>query len=309
MSLWDAAVERDGGRYLQDDFLKRWLFADRLAARDDGDWMSFYAYEGPGHVWKYMVWIRDFDYPDWFRKQPRYQELIRTSVERDRAALAALGLDEGDLKLRRIGVYNMQDYVLQRFYPVPEAQALRTVLDFGAGHGRMANLAFSNLDETTETIIAVDGIPGSYLTQRAYYTGLGLRLADYLDITDAGAELDVAQAAVDHDVVHLPTWRLDLVPDASVDMVTCVQVLKELPRRLVPHVLAQFARVVKPGGALYVRDHLQDHNPNQMPMDELFAAHGFVLEFAPHVADRRDIHGVPRIWRRLDVERYFGRQD
>jgi SAM-dependent methyltransferase len=215
---------------------------------------------------------------------------------------AGFGSGAGDLDLEAVGIYNAQDYLLQRFYPVPDRHRPRVLLDFGAGHGRMANLAFRLDDSVTETMIAVDGIPAPYLVQRAYYTGLGLTVADYLDDRAAGREFDVAKQQVDRDVVHLPTWRLDLVPNRSVDLVCCIQVLKELPRRLVVNVLEQFSRVVKPGGAIYVRDHVLQHHPNMMPIDQLLLANGFVREFAPHVRDQADIHGLPRVWRRLDPE-------
>ena len=172
----------------------------------------------------------------------------------------------------------------------------RTVLDLGPGNGRLAN-AFLHGDAPVDTVIAVEGIAGPYLTQRAYYTGLGLQVADYLD-TDEPAAFDVAAAARSNDVVHLPTWRLDLVPDASVDLVCAVQVLKELPAATVHFVLEHLGRIVRPSGAVYVRDHLAGHDLTGLPTDDLLVARGFALEFAPQVRDRVDLHGLPRLFRR-----------
>lgn len=298
--LFASVAERDRAEYLDADFLDKWLFVEQLSSRAHIQEMSFFDYEGPGHLLKFLGWIDKFRYQDWFvESRP---DLVEHSIARDLDALRALGLSPDGVDLRAVGVYNAQDYQLQRFYPVPDRQRPRVVLDFGAGHGRMANLAFRPEDQVTETMIAVDGIPSSYLTQRAYYHGLGLRVADYLDHRAEDRAFDVASLAPGHDVIHLPTWRLDLVPDATVDLVCCVQVLKELPRRLVVHLLRELSRVVKPGGAVYVRDHVLHHHPNMMPIDQLLTANGFVLEFAPHVQDRVDIHGLPRVWRRLDTE-------
>ncbi|MGP1352762.1 MAG: class I SAM-dependent methyltransferase [Parasphingopyxis sp.] len=297
-------AERDRETHLTHDFLAKWLFVDRLYARGQRKEMNFYEYEGPGHVLKYMRWIHHFDYRDWF--DAKDDPLVATSVERDRACLEKLGLPQQDIGLDAIGIYNVQDYRLQRFYPVPDRLKPRTILDFGAGHGRMANLAFHPGEDVTDLMIAIEGIEGSYLTQRAYYTGLGLRFADYVDYRAEDREFDVAALADDHQLLHLPTWRFDLVPDASVDLICCVQVLKELPRPLTAHVIEQFGRVAKPGGAIYIRDHLQDHNPNHMPIDQLLAANGFVPEFLPQVHDRAEIHGVPRIWRKFDASLYLG---
>jgi SAM-dependent methyltransferase len=293
-----AKLDRDD--HLTEDYLDRWLFVEHIKDRPHIKEMSFFEYAGPEHLLKFFNWIDKFPYSDWFVDARKH--LVAESVRRDLACLDALGLARGDLDIEAVGLYNAQDYLLQRFYPVPDRQQPRVILDFGAGHGRMANLAFRSDDDVTETMIAVDGIPSSYLTQRAYYSGLGLGVADYLEARIEGQDFDVAKLQADHDVVHLPTWRLDLVPDQSVDLVCCVQVLKELPRKLVLHVLEEFARVVKPGGAIYVRDHTLHHHPNMLPIDQLLLANGFVLEFAPQVRDRVDIHGLPRVWRRLDPE-------
>lgn len=300
--LFNRVMAHDA-RYRRDDYLHRWLFAERLYARNQRKEMSFFEYEGPSHLIKYLRWIHQFDFTDWFLAG--HEDLVEASVIRDRRVVAELGLRLGNTNLDAIGTYNAQDYLLQRFYPVPDAQRPRTILDFGAGHGRMANLALRPEDGVTELMIAVDGIAGSYLTQRAYYAGLGLAFADYVDFRAEDGAFDFAALRQTNQLLHLPTWRLDLIPDASVDLVCCVQVLKELPRQLVPFVLQAFARMVKPGGAIYIRDHVQDHHPNQMPIDALLLANGFTLEFAPQVRDRIEIHGVPRIWRRIDPALYF----
>lgn len=298
------AKEDDRADYITDSFLERWLFAERLYERGLRKEMSFFEYQGPKHIIKYLRWIDRFDYVDWFGKD--IESLAELSVARDRACVEALSLPGLDrVNIEAIGTYNAQDYRLQRFYPIPHSMRPRTILDFGAGHGRMANLAFSPADETTELMIAVDGIEGSYLTQRAYYTGLGLQFADYIDERADKRIFDFADLAAKNQLLHLPTWRFDLIPDATVDLVCCVQVLRELPRRLTALVIEQFGRVVKPRGAVYVRDHLQGHNPNNMPIDKLLLANGFVPEFTPQIRDQAEMHGVPRIWRKLDPELYF----
>jgi SAM-dependent methyltransferase len=230
--------------------------------------------------------------------------LVEASAERDRKCAQAVGIEVPTETLRTVGRYNAQDYLFQRLYPVPEHQTVRAILDFGAGLGRTANLAFGAPGNTTEFMVTVDGIPSTYLTQRLYFQGLGLRFADYLDGAAEGMRFDVGELRRRCQLVHLPTWRMDLIPDASMDLVSCVQVLRELPQKLFVHAAAQFARILKPGGALYVRDHFQHHNPNQMPQDEVLLASGFVLEFRAQVRDRVDIHGIPRIWRRFDPNLY-----
>lgn len=304
--LFDRVTARDREEKLAPDYMTKWLFIDRLITRGKQKQMSFYDYRGPQHVLRFMKWIDHYEFADWF---PQLTEpLVAASKQRDLDCLARLGLEPGELDLDTIARYNAQDYLLQRAYPMPERMAPRTILDFGAGHGRQANLAFHDGDKVTDTLIAIDGIPSSYLTQRAYYEGLGLRLADYIEYRDEDRPFDVSALRGDHDVLHLPTWRFDLVPDQSVDLAIAVQVLREIPRRLVVHVLSELGRVIKPGGALYIRDHTR-HDPNQMPMETLLLANGFALEFAPQVKDRVELHGLPRIWRKIDPELYLEPDD
>jgi hypothetical protein len=143
--------------------------------------------------------------------------LVEASAERDRKCAQAVGIEVPTETLRTVGRYNAQDYLFQRLYPVPEHQTVRAILDFGAGLGRTANLAFGAPGNTTEFMVTVDGIPSTYLTQRLYFQGLGLRFADYLDGAAEGRRFDVGELRRRCQLVHLPTWRMDLVPDASMD--------------------------------------------------------------------------------------------
>jgi len=304
-ALFRAAQDRDQELLTDKAWLARWLFADALAARGERAEMSFYDYEGPAHLRKFFAWLQGMTVNDYFDAEV-IEPLIQESVTRDRACFSRLGVGVTDAWLRQVGRYNAQDWLFQRAYPVPERQRIRVMLDFGAGHGRMANLGFAATREPLGKYIAVDAIPGTYLTQRAYLSTLLESFTDYIDV--GGEAFGEGLISNDVQALHLPTWRFDLIPDASVDLVCCVQVLKELPRRLVDWVVAQFARVLKLGGALYIRDHSQFHHPNQMPIERVLAAHGFVIEYDPHIRDRSDLHGIPRIWRKFDVG-VFLRQD
>lgn len=283
----------------------RWLFAERLAARGERGEMGFSAYEGPDHLVKFFTWHRRAAFPDVFGTA--IADLAAASAEADRRVFQRLGLNCDDLLVAKMARYNAQDYALQRAYAVPERQRIKVLLDFGAGHGRMANLAFATPrpGERVRCYIAVDGIPSTYFVQSLYFQALGLSVWDYFDHADEGVgPEDVAAAIQSHDVVHLPTWCLSLIPDGTADLISCVQVLKELPGELLPWLLPHFARIAQPAGALYIRDHLQLHNPNHMPIDLLTQAAGFALEFAPMIRDRAEIHGLPRIWRKVDPSLY-----
>jgi hypothetical protein len=280
----------------------RWLFAERLNARGDRKEMGFAAYEGIGHLVKFFNWHIRGQFPDPF-PPGQIDPLVETATATDERVFAGLGLTDKKCMIPRIARYNAQDHILIHAYSGPDRNIPRVLLDFGAGHGRLANLGFNAPDPAQRftKMFAVDAIASTYLTQLSYYRGLGLRVWEYLDHQSGEpTQTDVVRAMEDHDVVHLPTWRLDLVPDGSIDMISCIQVIKELPGPLVPDILKTFARVTTACGAIYIRDHQQFHNPNHMPVDLLLQANGFDREFAPHWRDRIEIHGLPRIWRKVD---------
>lgn len=300
--LFRTVAAADLPRFGVPEAAVRWLFAERLAARGERGEMGFSGYEGPAHIAKFFGWLRRAELADFFGAD--VDDLIAASLQTDRTVFSHYGLPFDEALVRKIGRYNAQDYVLQRAYSVPERQQIRVFLDFGAGHGRMANLAFSTprTGGRLRSYVAVDGIPSTYFTQAAYFAALGLTVWDYFDqVGDTVGAAEIAAAIGSHDIVHLPTWCLPLVPDGAVDMISCVQVLKELPGELVPWLLPHFGRIVQPAGSLYVRDHPQFHNPNHMPIDLLIQAAGFALEFAPMWRDRSEIHGLPRIWRKVDA--------
>lgn len=293
----NAAAEATGANAA----LTSWLFTDLKLSAGHLEAMQFYDFVGADHLTKFFRYIRGFKYPD-FLDREAVQALADLSVANDRRAFDSLGLRVDPAFPANIGLYNAQDYLFQRAYAVPDRQQVRRVLDFGAGHGRQANLAFSAPGSKVETYCAIDGIPASYLTQRMYCDALGLKVYDYLD--HVGESLDLAAAEADFDVFHFPTWRLADLPDDYFDMVCAVQVLRELSREVLLHVVPHLVRVLKPGGAFYVRDHQTFHNPSGMPQHEVLAGHGLQIEYDPSLRDGLDVHGVPRIWRKFDARRY-----
>jgi SAM-dependent methyltransferase len=293
-------AEHDCKQIEGSDDIYRWLFIDRKLARGEATDLNFYGFDGKGHVGKFFNWIRGFRYADYF-DNAIIAPLAALSARRDEAIFHTLGLNASPEVLRNIGRYNAQDYIYQRMYPVPDRQKLRKILDFGAGHGRSANLTFGAENSDTDLMIAVDSIPASYLTQRVYYAALRCRVFDYMDHRDLTRE-DFVDICADYDIIHLPTWRMDLIPDNFLDMVCCVQVLREIPQRLFLNLVGNFWRVLHAGGAFYIRDSNELHNPNQLPQDLIISSSGFLLEFYPRVINLKDIHGIPRIWRKFDPE-------
>lgn len=299
VELFEGVKERDSSFLQGRDWLTDWLFVRRQLARGKNTDKNFLGFDGPSHLTTFFRYLKGPSFPDYL-PEAVMAPLVDASALRDEDVLSRLGLQcESDL-IRKVARYNAQDYVLRQPYAVPARQQARVRLDFGAGHGRQANLIFAPVDNHQRDelqLIAIDGVVSSYLTQALYFQALGLGVGEYVL---SSPSITFEELRIGGPVTHLPTWRFDLVPSKSVDEITAVQVLREIPRRLLLWVLQEFARVLKPGGALYVRDSPLQHSPNMLPQEALIGMAGFTLEWRPHVREGVDLHGVPSIWRRQD---------
>jgi len=164
-----------------------------------------------------------------------------------------------------------------------------TVVDFGPGAGRLS----AQWTVQGATYIGVEGIPETYCIQKQFYSLVYDKFVDYLDKPDLKIKPDSKI------LYHIPSWRQELIPDKSVDLVSTVQVLGELRPEMLNFTVDQFARIIKPGGFLYIRDHGKRHNPNKMNIPETVAARGFELLFEPDYTDLEDVHGIPKLWKRI----------
>lgn len=235
--------------------------------------------------------------PDYF-DQDKVNELIEKSTAFDTKLLASQGLDFDFSNYDQcIARNNAQDFILANFYPMQSAENGLRVLDFGAGYGRQANLWTQEADEDL-VFVAVDAIPKSYCLQHLYYSNTDRTFHDYAVERDNFKLDDNAKG-----IYHLPTWRFDLIPDNYFDKILVVQVLQELNEPLVKYVIGQFKRILKDTGILYIRDHMNAWRPtHKLDVDEHLASHGFTLEFKPHIVDKKDLHGIPRMWRKTNPE-------
>lgn len=192
-----------------------------------------------------------------------------------------------EIDLKNHAMYSAQDFYFQNIRRSTSSREPYVVLDFGSGCGRMAS---PWTQDGSACFVSVDGIPPTYCLQHLFYSLLGAPYIDYL--IDPSMKLSLDKAGI----VHIPSWRLDLLPDRSVDLVSAVQVLGEIRPEMLRYVLDQFSRILRPGGRMYVRDHGIRHNPNAANISELIASLGFNAFFEPNYVDMVDIHGVPKIW-------------
>lgn len=287
MNNFSQMLERD--RAWVEDWMLTWDYQDNKRPYTPGYPQDFYIYLGPDDLAKWWAWQGKAKRPDYYPSQ-QSAELVQLSKRFDQRTAEKLGISFDFTCYDPIGRNNAQDYLITHMYPVPQRQQIRRVLDFGAGYGRQANL-WSQLEEDLQ-YVAMDAIPQSYLLQYLYYSCLDHDLHEYMNdpygfkISETG-------------YYHLPTWRTDLLPDNHFDLVILTQVLPEINAKLVAFMIGIFRKKLKPGGALYLRDHGKNWAPvHNLDVDQLLAKNGFVLEFKPYVIDKQDIHGIPRIWRR-----------
>ncbi len=289
---FNDALARDRER--APEWMTRWDYQEGLKKRkrtyEDGVVNDFFTFGGAPDLLKWMSWFRA-DYPDYIKDQ-RITELVNASRANDERITRALSLElDKSFYDKRVGLNNAHDHLLPQSYPVPERARIRAVLDFGAGYGRQANLWATQ--DPDLCYIGMDAIVNSYCLQHLYYNGLGVPVSDYIDAPST--------FSFQHKpgIQHIPTWRSDLVPDGSVDLVMCVQVLPELNSRLVRHMLGEFHRMLKPGGALYIRDHAYTWKPTDtFDVEQHLGTNGFDLEFRAHIINDVELHGIPRIWRK-----------
>ncbi|MDQ3111273.1 MAG: class I SAM-dependent methyltransferase [Bacteroidota bacterium] len=284
----------------KDQFIKDWLVTweyqeirkKRKIGYDDEIITDFFEFNSAEELVKWMNWFGD-SYPDYIGTE-KVKELIAKSRKTDEQILSKLGQQYDMTRYdHRIGMNNAHDFLLPQIYPVPERNRIHTVLDFGAGYGRQANLWTA---DGSVTYIGMDAIVSSYCLQNLYYKTLAGSVVDYIE-DPAKFKIDTGKKGI----FHLPTWRTDLVPDNSLDLVMCVQVLPELNPRLVRFMMKQFHRMLKPGGALYIRDHAYTWKPTgEFNVEKYLSKNGFVLEYKAHIINDSDLHGIPRIWRKVD---------
>lgn len=247
---------------------------------------NFFGFKGASELTQWMNWFLAY-YPDYIQNDA-IRALVAKSRTTDERLLKQQGLDYvWTMCDNRIGINNAHDFMLPQVYPVPKRNRNKAVPDSGAGYGRQANL----WHDQPVAYIGMDWIINSYCLQNIYYKTLTDNVTDYID-NPAAFRFDAGKPGI----YHLPMWHLNLIPDNSLDLVMCVQVLPELGPRLVRYLVKQFERILKPGGAWYIRDHAYAWKPTgNFDLEAYLPENGFTLEYKAHIINDKDNHGVPRI--------------
>jgi SAM-dependent methyltransferase len=303
-----SVLERDrrAGK-LSDPAVADWRYIRRT--RHDVDQPLVFEYNGPGDL---LHWIADrFDRLDagdfgaarsrsFWRARPSYlphgDELIARSASAHERILSGLdGVAYDPVLHAPQDVYNVQDF----HYCTALGSGIRTVLDYGAGYGRQAFLFATALEGAR--YVAVDAIEQPYLVQRWVFERLGLARWDYVDDPDADRETVERALAEGSGTFHVPSWRLDLLPEGAVDLVLFVWSLYEMSGEAARAAVAACRRLVRLGGYVYIRD--MPHSVSyRFDPERRLRDGGFELVYASRTITGDELHGRQRLYRRTRPE-------
>ena len=194
-----------------------------------------------------------------------------------------------------ISEYTAADYLFQNI----TNKKIENVLDFGSGIGRQAMHWGGDVN-----FFSIDAIQSLYLLQNRIYSILFPdRLVEYFVNRDACKKIDVS--INEKKLYHLPTWQMDLIPDNSIDLIICVQVLNEIDEKTVRYVIEQFKRIAKNNCVLYVRDHENHYTPAlNVRVGKILLDYGFEVVYR-YQGLSSDLEGVPRVWCNTDFRSSF----
>ncbi len=183
---------------------------------------------------------------------------------------------------------------------LPKRLQPRNILEIGAGYGRQINLW-----RKTKNLIfcSLEAVEAQYIAQNQYYSYVDeLKLNEYFD-NPKNFKIQNLPG-----IYHLPTWRMDLLPENFFDYVIAVQVLQELGAELIEKLLEIFCKCIKPGGAIYVRDNDLEWVPgHKLDLHKILPDLGFEIEFRPILKNKHDTLGLPRIYRKPEIKNYIYR--
>jgi SAM-dependent methyltransferase len=292
------ARDRELGR-LSSPRLIDWTYITKSRTIEDRE--RLFSYDGPHHL---RHWITghfagldaaEFEpRPIGYWQRPAFAPQIDALIERSSQAheqlLAAAELEAPPGIHAAQDVYNAQDF----YYCTAFGTGIKTILDYGAGYGRQAMLFSTTLEGAS--YIAVDAVEQSYVLQQWVFRALGLDLLDYIDEPAITPERVDAELRNGRQALHLPSWRLDLLPDGSVDLAMFVWSLHEMSEDAARAAVRECGRVIRRGGYLYIRDGAHEFS-FRGGADRFVRAAGFELVAEPHRGFEGEVHGQVRLYR------------
>jgi SAM-dependent methyltransferase len=242
------------------------------------------------HVKRWLEWYRPHHFV-W--KRP-----VDTLVEELAHSVSELGLRTWRRMFRRYSVHHLAGHdgysLPDLYYSIIALGSLpRVALDIGGGWGR---LGMAWIAVGCPSVAVIDSIEQAYILQNAYLQSV----PDGHFWELLGEDVDAIDVASHSGIAHFPFWQLPQVRSGSIDVVSAVQVLREVDDSTVVFLAEQLVRLLKPGGVFYVRDNDHSYSSGCMhsiDVTGLLVERGFDVIYHPELRQGRDIHGVPRVFR------------
>ncbi len=252
------------------------------ARTDLADWADLHSVRSPEQAERDEVFNGVEAFADWIGQQGKRtwgswdmaptlaQQLITRCHQLHMDFLHSIGLDDPTLApdSYEYSVRSAQDFILSTMFASSPAR----VIDFGAGYGRNA---FLIADYPDAVYCGIDSIEKNYCAQTlllkfVYPEGA---VFEYLD--DPNADRAAVQKFVQRGgAVHIPTWRLDLLPVEKFNILIMSHVFHELSESAAWAVLDDIVGKMPSRSVVYFRGNLRTRN-HSMDMEKELKARGF----------------------------------
>jgi SAM-dependent methyltransferase len=233
------------------------------------------------------------------------EKIQKTIVDYFKAYFGFLDQEAYEVYFKQIANTRAQDYSFIKTYS--NLKSGINHLDIGPGLGSHATYS---IDQFNSTFYALEADPGSYEVQRTFFRNLVNEQISYYDmiaIEDFGIsdeqlwntiEIKKQKESISkNSVVHVPSWKLDMIPDEHIDLVTATWVFNEVNTAGIIWLLSNCIRTLKKGGMLYIRDSNKlKPGRHKTDYDQLLEEFGFEKVAQLDVVNRKDYYGIPRIY-------------
>ena len=249
----------------------------------------------------FKFWTEDWRLVSPFAGKDNYEQLKETSSQCHDKALKRIFSSYKDSKYIHQGydIWNALD-----LYIIFEQQLdIGNILDFGAGYGRLGLVLGQNA--RVKNYLAIDSVELSYMLQNLTLSiSFPEKFYEYIEY-EFERKAFIIDLHNQSGIYHLPTWKWDLVPDSTLDLIIAVFVLPEINEFALKEFIQQSSRTLKVGGHIYIRDHLYTTGKNnhkgahQLNTEDLLKNCGFQVSYQSGLVDNKDIYGIPRIYQYL----------
>lgn len=255
----------------------------------DGRRSAYQEWQGTKSVLRWLLWYRPHHFV-W--KRPSDSLVVQFDKK-----ITLLGRKTWERMFRRYWFHHLTEhdryslpdiyYCVKIFGKVPEV-----AVDIGGGWGRLG-MAWMAVE--CRSVAVVDSIEQPYILQNAYLRSIpGVAFQELLEQDQPEIDLSSFQG-----VSHFPFWKLHRVKSHTVDVVSAIQVLREVNRSMIVFLVNELRRILKPGGIFYVRDNdplYREACIHNIQVSEYLLEQGFELVLYSPLVQGRDIHGIPRIF-------------